>query len=226
MLVGYPPFFSDDSSITCQKILHWKKTLAIPSEANLSPEAADLITCLITEKEKRLGRNGAYEIKEHPFFKGFDWEGIRNSKAPFLPEVVDPTSAEHFDKFDEEEPFLPDKTEFVKVNKVRRQKDPYFINFTYKGDVENEKQKYASALKELEGLNEQGVESIPQPKAPKSKVSASYRKHTQKYGKEVGKESRYLRDREEKENYNKVSGMTKGKYMRDAKHYEETKNYR
>jgi len=33
MLVGYPPFFSDDSSITCQKILHWKKTLVIPPEA-------------------------------------------------------------------------------------------------------------------------------------------------------------------------------------------------
>jgi serine/threonine kinase 38 len=36
MLVGYPPFFSDDSSITCQKILHWKKTLVIPPEAHLS----------------------------------------------------------------------------------------------------------------------------------------------------------------------------------------------
>lgn len=27
MLVGYPPFFSDDPSVTCQKILHWRKTL-------------------------------------------------------------------------------------------------------------------------------------------------------------------------------------------------------
>jgi serine/threonine kinase 38 len=26
MLVGYPPFFSDEPSITCQKIMHWKKT--------------------------------------------------------------------------------------------------------------------------------------------------------------------------------------------------------
>jgi serine/threonine kinase 38 len=26
MLVGYPPFFSDEPSITCQKIIHWKKS--------------------------------------------------------------------------------------------------------------------------------------------------------------------------------------------------------
>ena len=47
MLVGYPPFFSDDSTVTCQKILHWKKTLVIPSEANLSDEATDLILRLV-----------------------------------------------------------------------------------------------------------------------------------------------------------------------------------
>ena len=37
MLVGYPPFFSDEPSVTCQKILHWRKTLQIPTEVNLSP---------------------------------------------------------------------------------------------------------------------------------------------------------------------------------------------
>ena len=47
MLVGYPPFFADDSTITCQKILHWRRTLVIPPEANLSDEATDLIEKLI-----------------------------------------------------------------------------------------------------------------------------------------------------------------------------------
>ena len=49
MLVGYPPFFSQDPAMTCQKILHWKKTLAIPPEASLSPAAADLIRKLIAD---------------------------------------------------------------------------------------------------------------------------------------------------------------------------------
>lgn len=63
MLVGYPPFFSDEPSITCQKILHWKKTFVIPPEANLSKEAADLLKRMISEPENRLGRNGVDEIK-------------------------------------------------------------------------------------------------------------------------------------------------------------------
>lgn len=83
MLVGYPPFFSDEPSVTCQKILHWKRTFAIPAEANLSPHATDILNKLIADPEVRLGRNGADEIKAHPFFDGFDWESVRNQIAPY-----------------------------------------------------------------------------------------------------------------------------------------------
>jgi len=58
MMVGYPPFFSDEPSITCQKILHWKKTLSIPEESKLSPEAKDLLKRLLCDAENRLGCNG------------------------------------------------------------------------------------------------------------------------------------------------------------------------
>lgn len=78
MLVGYPPFFSDEPSITCQKILQWKKTFSIPPEANLSPAATDILRRMICEPEIRLGRNGTEEIKNHPFFENFDWAGVRN----------------------------------------------------------------------------------------------------------------------------------------------------
>jgi len=74
MLVGYPPFFSDEPSVTCQKILHWKKTFVIPVEANLSKAANDILNKLITDSEERLGRNGAEEIKAHPFFDKVDWD--------------------------------------------------------------------------------------------------------------------------------------------------------
>jgi serine/threonine kinase 38 len=58
MMVGYPPFFSDEPSITCQKILHWKKTLNIPEESNLTPEARDILKRLLCDAENRLGANG------------------------------------------------------------------------------------------------------------------------------------------------------------------------
>jgi serine/threonine kinase 38 len=79
MLVGYPPFFSDEPSITCQKILHWKKTFVIPPEANLTPHSIDILKKLITDADERLGRNGVEEIKAHPFFKNFDWDGVRKT---------------------------------------------------------------------------------------------------------------------------------------------------
>lgn len=87
MLVGYPPFFSENPSDTCQKIVKWKQHFSIPLDANLSLEAENLIRKLVTTSESRLGFNGADEIKKHPFFKGLDWENIRNMRAPFTPEV-------------------------------------------------------------------------------------------------------------------------------------------
>lgn len=83
MLVGYPPFFADEPSVTCQKILHWKKTFSIPKESNLSPQATDLLMKMITDADVRLGRNGADEIKRHEFFKGFNWSNLRQRRAPY-----------------------------------------------------------------------------------------------------------------------------------------------
>lgn len=83
MLVGYPPFFSDEPQVTCQKILHWKKTFVIPAEANLSPAATDILKKLIADADVRLGRNGSEEVKSHPFFDGVDWDGLRDKQAPY-----------------------------------------------------------------------------------------------------------------------------------------------
>ncbi len=49
----------------------------IPPEANLSPAATDILKKMVTDSETRLGRNGADEIKKHPFFEGLDWDNLR-----------------------------------------------------------------------------------------------------------------------------------------------------
>lgn len=107
MLVGYPPFFSENPSDTCQKIVHWKKHFTIPLDANLSLEADNLIRRLVTVPESRLGLGGADEIKRHPFFKKLDWDNIRNMKAPFIPDIVNDWDTKYFDTFPEQEPFYP-----------------------------------------------------------------------------------------------------------------------
>jgi len=105
MLVGYPPFFSDDPSITCQKILNWKRTLIIPHEMNLSTAASDLIKRLACNPEQRLGKNGVDEIKNHPFFLGINWTNIRGTTSPNVPQLTSETDVSNFDHFDEEGPF-------------------------------------------------------------------------------------------------------------------------
>ena len=87
MLVGYPPFFSDDPSTTCQKIVQWRKTLVLPKEARLSSSASDLIKRLISDPNDRLGRNGVAEIQSHAFFRGIDWDRLRDTQAPYVPTV-------------------------------------------------------------------------------------------------------------------------------------------
>lgn len=87
MIVGYPPFFSENPSETCQKIVKWKQYFSIPLDANLSLEAENLIRKLVTSPDQRLGLSGAEEIKRHPFFKGLDWKNVRNMRAPFIPDV-------------------------------------------------------------------------------------------------------------------------------------------
>ena len=63
---------------------------------------------MVCSCECRLGINGVDEIKKHPFFKGIDWDNIRNVKAPFFPYIENDWD----NKFSEEETFYPpDKKE-------------------------------------------------------------------------------------------------------------------
>lgn len=137
MMVGYPPFFSDDPGVTCQKILHWKKTLSIPAEANLSPEAADLLKRFMCDAECRLGLRGFDEIKAHPFFRGLDWESLRKKPSPYRPKVGDEIDCSRFDKFNEEEPFYPPEDKKGK----KQRKDINFVGYTYKKELEDQKVK-------------------------------------------------------------------------------------
>ena len=144
MVVGYPPFYSDEPKTTCQKILNWKRTFRVPRDANLSKEASDLIYRLVCDKDERLGGTGAEEIKQHPFFQGIDWENMGNATAPWIPELDDEVDSRNFDKFEEIDPFYP---QIVKKKSYR--KDGNFIGFTFKKQDPNRKS-LVSAFEDLE----------------------------------------------------------------------------
>ena len=144
MVVGYPPFFSEEPSDTCKKIVKWKQYFQIPDDADLSNEAKNLIKRMVCSRECRLGINGVDEIKKHPFFKGIDWDNIRNVKAPFIPDIENDWDNKYFDKFSEEEPFYPPD------DKKKKRKDVNYAGYTFNRDNENMKDGFIQALEILE----------------------------------------------------------------------------
>ena len=147
MVVGYPPFFSENPSDTCKKIIKWKENFSIPEDAELSPEAENLILRMVAPAENRLGYGGVEEIMKHPFFKGVDWNNIRKTKAPFIPEIKNDYDTKYFDTFPEEEPFYPP----ISGNN-RQRKDVNYAGYTFNRDNENTKDSFLQALEVLEAV--------------------------------------------------------------------------
>ena len=148
MVVGFPPFFSENPSDTCKKIVKWKEHFSIPSDANLSPEAESFILRMVSPAETRLGIHGVEEIKKHPFFKGIDWNNIRKMKAPFIPELKNDYDTHYFDTFQEQEPFYPPATSA----KGKQRKDVNYAGYTFNRDNENIKDSFVQALEVLEAV--------------------------------------------------------------------------
>ncbi|KAJ9169633.1 hypothetical protein P3X46_017799 [Hevea brasiliensis] len=132
MLVGYPPFYSDDPMSTCRKIVNWKTHLKFPEEARLSPEAKDLISKLLCNVNQRLGSKGANEIKAHPFFNGIEWDKLYLMEAAFIPEVKDELDTQNFEKFEEAEKQSQTTTKTGPWRKMLSSKDLNFVGYTYK----------------------------------------------------------------------------------------------
>ncbi|WVY98612.1 hypothetical protein V8G54_030763 [Vigna mungo] len=132
MLVGYPPFYSDEPMLTCRKIVNWRNYLKFPEEVKLSAEAKDLISRLLCNVEQRLGTKGADEIKAHPWFKGVEWDKLYQIKAAFIPEVNDELDTQNFEKFEEVDNQTQPSSKSGPWRKMLSSKDVNFVGYTFK----------------------------------------------------------------------------------------------
>ncbi|KAJ1979145.1 Serine/threonine-protein kinase [Dimargaris verticillata] len=138
-LVGCPPFISGNQAETYRKIMYWREYLAFPPDRNLSPESIDLMRRLMCDRQYRLGRNGAYEIKQHPFFRGVDWETIRRARAPFVPQLRSITDTSYFpiDELEKQQDLgIPSPAHAMAVEapdeEISQHKDLAFVGYTFK----------------------------------------------------------------------------------------------
>ncbi|KAG0477547.1 hypothetical protein HPP92_012266 [Vanilla planifolia] len=155
MLVGYPPFYSDEPMATCRKIVNWRTHLKFPEEAKLSLEAKDLISKLLCNVDQRLGSNGAEEIMAHPWFEDVEWDKLYEMEAAFIPDVMDKLDTQNFEKFEEPAPPVS-STKPGPWRKMLSSKDINFVGYTYKN---------------FEIVNDPEVAGIAELKKKTSKVS-------------------------------------------------------
>ena len=141
MIIGYPPFFSEEPAETYNKILNYKENFEIPEDIKISKEAKDLICKLICDREKRIGIE---EIKKHDFFKGFDFENVFSVKPPFLPSIGKEGDTSNFDNYEEEDPWWVPENDFgTKICFEKKNLDDYlFYDFDSQKDLEIEEQKF------------------------------------------------------------------------------------
>ncbi|XP_062158314.1 uncharacterized protein LOC133865837 [Alnus glutinosa] len=132
MLIGYPPFCSDDPRITCRKIINWKTCLKFPEEPKISKDAKDLICHLLCDVETRLGTRGVEEIKAHPWFKCIQWDMLYEMEAAYKPTVNGDLDTQNFEKFPEVEGPPCTIPTVGPWRKMLTSKDTNFIGFTFK----------------------------------------------------------------------------------------------
>ncbi|KAK4257828.1 hypothetical protein QN277_007364 [Acacia crassicarpa] len=158
MLVGYPPFYSDDPVTTCRKIVHWKHHLKFPEEARLTPEAMNLICRLLCEADQRLGTRGADEIKGHPWFRDVVWDKLYDLEAAFKPQVNGELDTQNFMKFDEVEQPKPTRAGSGPIRKMLlTPQDLSFVGYTYKN---------FDAVKGMHHAMDRGMRSMSSPIPP------------------------------------------------------------
>jgi len=106
-----------------------EKPVVFPQDPPISDEAKDIIRQFCTvDRSRRLGNisGGAAKVKEHPFFRGVDWDAVygRLHKGPIIPPVRFPGDAQCFDIYPEE-----DVTRAEYTQEMREKYDDCFKDF-------------------------------------------------------------------------------------------------
>ncbi|KAF5106277.1 hypothetical protein DV453_004065 [Geotrichum candidum] len=140
-LAGYPPFAGSTTDETYANLQNWTTTLHRPQYEDgryvFSDRTWELVQKLINSPAKRF--RSFDEIKQHPYFSDIDFETLRSSAPPFVPQLDSDTDAGYFDDFSND----ADMAKYKEVMEKRTQVENLaergvplpsraFIGFTFK----------------------------------------------------------------------------------------------
>ena len=97
MVTSDAPYYGQTKEELKKKILKESPRMFSYFTKNLK----DILKKLLDKKaDKRLGLTGSEEIKNHPWFNGFDWNALINKsmQPPFLPKVTADNDVSNFDE--------------------------------------------------------------------------------------------------------------------------------
>ncbi|KAI3650893.1 hypothetical protein MP228_004374 [Amoeboaphelidium protococcarum] len=141
MIVGLPPFYSENTNEMYRKILN--DPLRFPRDDGsegpvVSPLGKDLLSKLLNrDANARLGFDGPGQIKSHPFFSNVDWHKLERKmlNPPFRPQV---SSAMDTSNFSEEFTSEAPSDSFVEnPSALSSSVQDQFQGFTYIGNENN-----------------------------------------------------------------------------------------
>lgn len=119
-LVGYTPFSGSSTNETYENLRYWKKTLRRPRtedrRAAFSDRTWDLITRLIADPINRV--RSFEQVRKMSYFAEINFETLRTSSPPFIPQLDDETDAGYFDDFTNEEDMAKYADVFKRQNKL------------------------------------------------------------------------------------------------------------
>ncbi|KAH9516850.1 Acyl-coenzyme A thioesterase 13 [Dermatophagoides farinae] len=125
LFYGQTPFYAESLVETYFKIMNHKTHFIFPVNAEVTDEAKDLISNLVTDRYSRY--KNIQNFKDHPWFTGIEWDEIRYQTPPYHPQFSGPDDTSNFDISDIKP--LNSPTAAMKTNK-----DVYvelsFVGFT------------------------------------------------------------------------------------------------
>ncbi|KAG0904370.1 hypothetical protein G6F34_000245 [Rhizopus arrhizus] len=166
-LYGIPPFHADTPDKVFENILScridWHEDVI-----EISPEARDFMERLMTlDPTKRLGYNGAEEVKQHPFFKSIKWDTLLTEAPSFIPQPAGMEDTDYFDSRGATMQIIPDeataidqldesaKAQVEQAKAIIREQNPENIL-----PVSNKKKQQHHRKEKTNSLNQQKSENM------------------------------------------------------------------